>query len=76
MPYFMQMHLYNGGLRFAGTRALADLRPFLAPEFNRGLTSIQLCMMYSLLLVKQQIKLFRMCIFNHQLVCLYFHKFT
>ena len=64
MPYFMQMHLYNGVLRFVESTALADLHPFLALKVERGLVSIQLCMMYSFLLVKQQIKLFHMCIFN------------
>ena len=64
MPNFMHMHLYNGILRFAKGTALADLRPFLAPKVDRGLVSIQLRMMYSFLLVKQQIKLFHMCIFN------------
>ena len=44
----MQMHLYSGDLQFAEGRALADLRPFLAPEVDGGITSIQLCMMYSL----------------------------
>ena len=51
MPYFMQMHLYSGVLQFAKGRALADLRPLLAPKVSRGLVSIQLRMMYSLLLV-------------------------
>ena len=51
MTYFMQMHHYSGVLRFAEGRALADLRPFLASEVGKGLVSIQLCMMYSLLLV-------------------------
>jgi len=51
MPYFMQMHLYNGDLWFAEGRALVDLWPFLTLEVDRGLVSIQLCMMYSLLLV-------------------------
>ena len=64
IPEFMQMHLYSGVLRFAEGIALADLRPFLVSEVNRGLVSIQLCMTYSFLLVKQKIKLFHMCIFN------------
>ena len=51
VPYFMQMHLYSVVLRFAKGRAPADLRPFLTLEVGRGLLSIQLCMMYSLLLV-------------------------
>ena len=51
MPYFMQMHLYNEDLRFVEGRALADLWPFLALEVDGGLVSIQLGMMYSLLLV-------------------------
>ena len=75
MPYFMQMHLYSEVLRFAEGTSLADLRPFLALEVDRGLISIQLCMMYSFLLVKQKIKWFHMCIFN-QLVCLYFYRFS
>ena len=50
MPYFMYMHLYSGFLWFVEGRALVDLRPFLAPEVGRGLVSIQLRMMYSLLL--------------------------
>ena len=56
MPYFMQMHLYSRVLRFIKGRAMADLRPFLSPEVSGGLISIQLRMMYSFLLVKQQIK--------------------
>ena len=75
MLYFMQMHFYRGVVRFTKGRALVDLWPFLTPEFERGLISIQLRMMYYFLLVKQQIKLFHMCIFN-QLVCLYFHRFA
>ena len=51
MTYFMQMHHYSGVLRFAEGRALEDLRSFLTPEVGRGLVSIQLCVMYSLLLV-------------------------
>ena len=51
MPYIIQMHLHSGVLRFAEGKALTDLRPFLAPEVRRGLVSIQLRMMYSLLLV-------------------------
>ena len=51
MPYFIQMHLYSGVLRFIKGTTLADLWPFLAPEVDRGLVSIQLHMMYSLLLV-------------------------
>jgi len=51
IPYFMQMHLYSGDLRFVEGRALADLLPFLTPEVGRGLVSIQLCMMYYLFLV-------------------------
>ena len=75
MPYFMQMHLYSGVLQFVEGTTLADMGPFLAPEVDTGLVSIQLHMMYSFLLVKQQIKLFHMCIFN-QLVCLYFYRFS
>ena len=51
MPYFMQMHLYSRVLWFIEGRALVDLRPFLTLEVDRGLVSIQLHMMYSLLLV-------------------------
>ena len=51
MTYFMQMHLYNRVLQFTEGRALADLWPFLAPDVSRGLISIQLHMMYYLLLV-------------------------
>ena len=51
MPYFMQMHLHSRVLWFAEGRALVDLWPFLALEAIIGLVSIQLHMMYSLLLV-------------------------
>ena len=51
MPYLMQMHLYIGVLWFTEGKALADLRPFLTLKVDRGLVSIQLRMMYSLLLV-------------------------
>ena len=50
--YFMQMHIHSGVLRFAEGRALAYLQPFLVSEVGRGLVSIQLCMVYSLLLVR------------------------
>ena len=51
MPYFMQMHIYSRVLRFTKGRALVDLWPFLTLEVGRGIVSIQLHMLYSLLLV-------------------------
>ena len=74
--YSMHMHLHSGVLRFTEGRELADPQPFSPPGGRQKTHKYTIAHDVLFVVSYIQKKMFHMCIFNHQLVCLYFHRFS